>query len=53
MTVTEEEVTVVAEKTIYEKLGGAEGISGAVDQIIDKHLENEQIKHYLLQINTN
>jgi len=53
MTVTEEEVTVVAEKTIYEKLGGAEGISGAVDQIVAKHLENEQIKHYFIPLQEN
>jgi hemoglobin len=53
MTEIQEEVTVVKEKTIYEKLGGAEGISGAVDQIVDKHLENEDIKHYFLPLTEN
>jgi len=49
----QDEVTVVEEKTIYEKLGGAEGISGAVDQIVAKHLENEDIKHYFLPLTEN
>ena len=44
LTETQEEIIVVEEKTIYENLGGAEGISGAVDQIVAKHLENEDIK---------
>ena len=50
ITVTEDEVTVVEEKTIYDKLGGAEGISSAVDQIVAKHLENELIKHYFIAL---
>ena len=53
MTETQDEVTVVQEKTIYEKLGGVEGISGAVDQIVAKHLENEDIKHYFLPLTEN
>ncbi|WP_372767140.1 group 1 truncated hemoglobin [Lutibacter sp.] len=52
LTETQDEVTVV-EKTIYEKLGGAEGISGAVDQIVARHLENEDIKHYFLPLTEN
>ena len=52
VTVTKEEV-VVEEKTIYEKLGGEEGISVAVDQIVAKHLENEDIKHYFLPLTEN
>ncbi|RLD26302.1 MAG: group 1 truncated hemoglobin [Bacteroidetes bacterium] len=53
MTETQDEVTVVQEKTIYEKLGGAEGISDAVDQIVAKHLENDDIKHYFLPLTEN
>jgi hemoglobin len=53
MTATQDELTVVQEKTIYEKLGGAEGISGAVDQIVARHLENEDIKHYFLPLTEN
>jgi len=53
VTETQEEVTVVEEKSIYEKLGGEEGISGAVEQIVAKHLENEQIKHYFLALKEN
>ena len=53
VTETQEEVAVVEEKTIYEKLGGEEGISGAVEQIVAKHLENEQIKHYFLALKEN
>ena len=50
VTAIQDEVTVVEEKTIYEKLGGAEGISGAVEQIVAKHLENELIKHYFIAL---
>ena len=53
MSVTKEKVAVVEEKTIYEKLGGAEGISGAVDQIVAKHLENETIKQYFIPLAEN
>lgn len=53
MTEAQEEPTVVQEKTIYEKLGGEEGISVAVDQIVAKHLENEDIKHYFLPLTEN
>lgn len=40
------EKEVVVEKTIYEKLGGAEGVSAIVDDIVDAHLANEKISHY-------
>lgn len=53
MITAQDEVTVVEKKTIYEKLGGAEGISGAVEQIVSKHLENEDIKHYFLPLTEN
>lgn len=53
VTETQDEVAVVEEKTIYEKLGGAEGISGAVEQIVARHLENEDIKHYFLPLTEN
>jgi len=46
LTEVKDEVTVVEEKSIFEKLGGEEGISIAVDQIVAKHLENDDIKHY-------
>ena len=36
----------VKEKTIYEKIGGAEGVSEIVDEIVAEHLKNENIKHY-------
>ena len=48
-----EEKTVVEETTIFDKLGGTEGISGAVDQIVAKHLENEKIKHYFTPLTEN
>ena len=48
-----EELVVVEEKTIYEKLGGAEGISAAVDQIVAKHIENDLIKHYFIPLQEN
>jgi hemoglobin len=53
MTESQNEVAVVLEKTIFEKLGGAEGISDAVEQIVAKHMENEQIKHFFLPLNEN
>ncbi|OIQ28395.1 MAG: hypothetical protein BM564_09710 [Bacteroidetes bacterium MedPE-SWsnd-G2] len=40
------EVVEVKEKTIYEKLGGANGVSVLVDDIVAEHLKNEHIKHY-------
>ena len=52
VTVTHDEVVVV-EKTLYENLGGEEGISGAVEQIVTKHLENDKIKHYFLPLQEN
>ncbi len=53
MKATQQEVTIVEEKTIYEKLGGVEGVSKVVDQIVAKHLENENIKHYFLPMTEN
>lgn len=47
---TQDEVVVVEEKTIYQKLGEAEGISVIVEDIIAKHLENEHIKHYFIAL---
>ncbi len=40
------EKVVEKEKTIYEKLGGAEGVSAIVDDIVETHLQNEHISHY-------
>lgn len=51
--VEHEDVAVVEEKSLYENLGGAEGISVIVDDIIDRHLENEKIKHYFLALKEN
>jgi hemoglobin len=53
VTETQDEPAIVQEKTIYEKLGGDEGISAAVDQIVARHLENEDIKHYFLPLTEN
>jgi len=50
---TTPEIAVVEEKSIYDKLGGEEGISAAVEQIVAKHLENEQIKHYFISLKEN
>ena len=49
----QDELAIVEEKTIYEKLGGEEGISVAVEEIVAKHLENEQIKHYFIALKEN
>lgn len=54
--VTEEvqlEKIVKNEKTIYEKLGGAEGVSVIVDDIVATHLGNEHISHYFLPLKEN
>lgn len=53
LTAVKEEVIVVEEKTIFEKLGGEEGISGAVEQIVARHLENDDIKHYFIPLTEN
>ncbi len=50
---TQDEVTVVEEKSIYEKLGGEEGISAAVEAIVARHLENEDIKQYFIPLTEN
>jgi len=50
LTEVKDEVTVVEEKSIYDKLGGEEGISAAVEAIVARHLENEDIKHYFLPL---
>lgn len=47
------EVVVEKEKTIFEKLGGAEGVSLLVDDIVAKHLENENIKKYFEPVKNN
>ena len=41
------------EETIYDKLGGAEGISAIVDDIVDQHILNENIKHYFIPLKEN
>ena len=40
----------IVEKSVYENLGGAEGISVLVDDIIDQHIKNEHIKHYFIPL---
>ncbi|TDQ27849.1 group I truncated hemoglobin [Tenacibaculum caenipelagi] len=47
---SKESVAVVAEKTLYEKLGGAEGISSIVDDIIEVHLKNDNIKQFFVPL---
>lgn len=49
----EKVIAKVAEKTIYEKLGGVEGVSKIVDEIVDEHLKNENIKHYFEPLKKN
>ena len=52
-----EEITVEKllekEKTIYEKLGGAEGVSVIVDDIVEAHVQNEHISHYFAPLKEN
>jgi len=43
----------IVEKTIYEKLGGAEGVSVIVDDIVEQHIKNEHIKHYFIPLKEN
>lgn len=43
----------IAEETIYSKLGGAEGVSAIVEDIIDEHIQNENIKHYFIPLKEN
>ncbi|WP_412987700.1 group I truncated hemoglobin [Pontimicrobium sp. IMCC45349] len=45
-----EETSKEVEKTIFEKLGGDEGVSAIVEDIIAKHLENDKIKHYFIAL---
>ena len=40
----------IVAKTVYENLGGAEGISVIVDDIVDLHIKNEHIKHYFIPL---
>ena len=47
---SKESVAVVEEKTLYEKLGGSEGISSIVDDIIEEHLKNDKIKHFFIPL---
>ena len=42
----EPEVAEVKEVTLYEKLGGAEGISKLVDDIVEEHLKNEHVAKF-------
>ena len=42
----EPKVAEVIEKTLYEKLGGAEGISAIVDDIVAEHLKNENVSQF-------
>lgn len=49
----EELAVVTSEETVYDKLGGEEGVSSIVDDIIDVHLENEHIKQYFLPLKEN
>lgn len=54
-----EELVVVAERTIqkeesiYKKLGGEEGVSAIVEDIVAKHLENNKIQHYFIVLKEN
>jgi len=48
-----EEPKEIVEKTIYEKLGGAEGISVIVDDIVEEHIKNDHIKHYFIPLKEN
>jgi len=43
----------IVEKTIYEKLGGAEGVSVIVEEIVEQHIKNEHIKHYFIPLKEN
>jgi len=43
----------IIEKTIYEKLGGAEGVSVIVEDIVEQHIKNEHIKHYFIPLKEN
>ena len=47
------EVEVVKEKSIYEKMGGEEGVSLIVEDIVAMHLENAKIQHYFLPLKEN
>lgn len=47
------EKVVEKEKTIYEKLGGAEGVSVIVDDIVETHIQNEHISHYFTPLKEN
>ena len=43
----------IKEKSIYEKLGGSEGISAIVDEIVETHIKNEHIKKYFIPLQKN
>ena len=38
------------EISLYDRLGGAEGISSIVDDIVDTHMENPVIQHVFLPL---
>lgn len=45
--------TIKKEETIYQKLGGEEGVSVIVEDIVAKHLENKKIQHYFTALKDN
>lgn len=47
------EIEVVKEKSIYEKIGGEDGVSLIVEDIVEMHLANEKIQHYFLPLKEN
>lgn len=47
------EKTIKEEETIFQKLGGEEGVSVIVDDIVAKHLENKNIQHYFVVLKEN
>lgn len=47
------EVEVVKEKSIYEKMGGEEGVSLIVEDIVAMHMENVKIQHYFIPLKEN
>ena len=47
------EKTIKKEETIFQKLGGEEGVSVIVEDIVAKHLENKKIQHYFVVLKEN
>lgn len=48
-----EESMAIVEESLFNRLGGEEGISSIVDDILDAHLVNPVIKHVFLPISEN